>query len=505
MIRYYVALFAVVIASYWNIFPNGYIGDDHYLLENHRFFSDWGNLYLLFTRDSWDVFWPEHGPVGYWRPLFLASFYFDNCLPLPTLVSHHLVDLLLYFGAVIVVFRFLFHFVQDATAAALGAVFFAAWPLHTDSVTLMLGREYSMCAILWIGAYMYSERYCGRGPPSCLWISCVFFALSLLCVESAIVFPFMALPMLFRGPGASGRRVYRLGASFIAVIITYLAYRKWMIPIKLYPPEHMNLELLWDSGAVALRSFRAILWPFDFVVTETPAPLVGRVADGFLGLFLGTVGLLAVVISYIKRCPKGYLPLLLYLTPLLLVIPPYPRGSVYQDRYLFLPSVGLALAIGYTAGWLRERGSARLLLLSGGLMGVCVLSFIFTSLARNFDFRNDISFWCTEADRQRTAFDANKRCGKAFQNVGRDSEALVYYDRALNLKLHPDVINDYGVILAGRGQCKDALRLFRFLRKRDETYIKGWKNEIACIRQLKDEAQLRRVLPAAKKAIPREF
>ena len=249
--------------------------------------------------------------------------------------------------------------------------------------------------------------------------------------------------------------------------------------------NRFNLDVVQNSMAMAFRLFRGLVWPYHFAVVEDLPAIISVNVDTILGFFIVIAVLLMLYVGL--RQKKQWVAAMLWLSiPLVLVVSPWPRGAVYQDRYTFLPSIGLTLALAFILQWMAKKISRKDQIALWTLVGVWAFSFVPVTLARNLDWRNDVALWCREARVFPSSFQAQKSCGWALREIGALKKSLFYYTRAIAIKKESRTINDYAVVLARLERCDRALPIFRKLYEKDPSLDQARQNEALCLKQLEE-------------------
>ncbi len=491
---------ALISISYANIFHNQYVWDDHHVLEKNPYLTHLETLPTLFWKDNTKMFFPEAGQAGYWRPLFFSSYYIDQWLPVGLPLAHHLVDILIYLGCCLAVLCLAREFIRDEFSSLIATVFFVLWPLHTEGVTFMGGRCYSLCGIGWIGSLIFFRKYLRDAKTKWIGYAAIFFAASLLVHELSIVVPLLLAALIYMEwkemKGTLRNRRAALSMLLFGVIVfAYLVIRRRIAPIHSYGPEGLSWAAVLQSGATAFRVAQGIVWPYSFTLVTDPPPIISKLSDAIFGSSILLVGLVTTWFGLRRKASWCWI-FLWILVPVLLVVSPWPRGAVYQDRYTFLPSIGTALAAGFVSWKVRRDGSKRTERLACLLAGCWILSFIPTTLARNLDWRNDEALWCTEASKYPNSFEANKNCGWALQQAHQFERALTLYYRALSIRMDSFTANNYAMTLAILGNCEKAAGIFKTLRTREPQFKEAWINEISCLETLGRSSEAQKVKEA---------
>lgn len=323
-----------------------------------------GMLDASVVENGWDHLWwiDAGGTVRFFRPLMLASFYLDEVLHGSSPAGMAWTNVLLHAACCVAVWLLLRRIVGPGWPALLASVLFAALAAHAEALWYFSGRNASLVTLFVVAAFL-----CHAGGRRRLWLRAaapVLWALALLAKETALVLPLVLLAHdRYVSPSGSswkqvvrgGRRtwlVYLLvGAAFVGLRGVVLARHGGSDPVEPYfvPPwsdrfvPHLFAQL-WTYGEnLAWSGFtKPFLQPDE--LGEPYTSIEGLVLAFLLAATLGAVAV---------RCPRARPAAVLVLSAWL------PASVVYvSERYLYLPSVGIAALVGEG---LRLAGGRRLL------------------------------------------------------------------------------------------------------------------------------------------------
>ena len=163
-----------------------------------------------------------------------------------------------------------------------------------------------------------------------------------------------------------------------------------------------------------------------------------------------------------RNPPLGFCGLwfFLILAPTSSVVPIVGQTGAEHRVYLPLAGlIGLGVVGGYTLwrrAWREHPARVRvgsLLVLAAGVTALGA-----RTVARNEEYRSEVSIWQTVVDRWPSNPRAHNDLGNAFADMGRTREAIAQYEAALGLK--PDYAqahNNLGSALADTGRTREAI------------------------------------------------
>ena len=295
-------------------------------------------------------YWPANLGGLVFRPLPVATYALDWQLHSPA--WFHAVNLLWHAGVAVSVAALARRWTSAPAALAAGLIF-AVHPVHVEAVASVIGRAELMATV---GTCL--AVYAAVVLDSIAW-SAAFLVVGLLSKENAAVAPALIVWAWVLGlAGPSRQRMVRYGVSWIAIAIAYLAVR-WIVLRPYEGFQNLAAQFL-GQGPIAIRltaigAFvdvtRLLFVPLHLQADYSPVervtittPLDPRFV---LGLLCVAVWAALLVLAW-RRGRRveayglgwiaiGYLPVANLL---------FPHGVLVAERLLYLPSAGLALAVG---------------------------------------------------------------------------------------------------------------------------------------------------------------
>ena len=390
----------VAVAAYAATLGYEFVWDDTLLIQQSWRLHHWDELRQLLLSQ----FWSEVGENSrYYRPLITLTFFLDMKVWGLQPFGFHLTNLLAHAAVVWAVLAVARRVTGSEPAAVIGAVAFALHPLHTESVSFVSGRTDVLAALFFLLALLAYDR--GRDQPRWSFTACSLgaYLLALLSKEVAITLPTVLALWDWRVRGdLRGRRAAWRGvaryASYGGVLALYLCLRlfalrgvggstagAWGPPIT---------RLLTTLETVASYAWMTIVpYPANayrvIVPVSVPPDLHWWVAMVGLG---AAIGWTAWALWRVPVVGFGALWFWITLVPSVGVnLLPLPT-VLMAERFLYLPTVGYCLILGWLASRLlgpvlgRE---ARLRLAPALGLALLLLAYFFLTLWRNEDWRDE--------------------------------------------------------------------------------------------------------------------
>jgi hypothetical protein len=474
MSRSMVSLVVVALAllAYANSLGNGFANDDESIVARSPVVTEgrWSQALM-------GPYWGQaREGAGLYRPVTVASFTAEWRLWRGSPLGFHVVNVAAHLAVTLLVLALLLQLTPPAPAF-IGASLFAVHPVHVEAVANVVGRSELYAALAFLAAcllYLEGGGWSGRRREARTGALAVLYLVGLGSKEIAVTLP--AVLLLLEGFRPSSdplrgrlRREVPVFVSLGVALGGYLLVRTAVLG-----------SVAGESAAPWLRGLPAAdriltalsFWPVYLRLMVAPMDLVSDYSPGVLvvrrslgpasvagGLLLG-----ACVIAFVglrRRAPVMALGLGWFVVTLLPVTNLlFPVGTLVAERTLYLPSIGVPLALaGALAVLPRPIPPARLRALTvGGL--VVGVAFLWRTVARNPTWRSTESVVATLAREHPESYGAISTLGASLSRAGRRREAAEAYERALALA--PGL---YGLTVAtadaegraGRGDRAEAL------------------------------------------------
>jgi tetratricopeptide (TPR) repeat protein len=446
-----------------------------------------------------DVFAPPpdipQWSYSYYRPVVVVSYLLDQWLfGRGAAVGPHVANVLYHLLVVLGVYGLTRRVLRDDPAGAWGALaaglLFAVHPLHVESVSWITGRSDVLAAMLLLPALLLFLRWRDQGSLRALLLAPLLLLAAMLAKEVALAGLLLVPLLLWLVPSSGGGdarpavRLTRMLAVLLALGGAALLYFLLRVDggssgAALTDPSPRTLadQLLRASAWYTLKL--AWPWPQSHFVTWEALPATGMAA--------GVVALAAVAVVFAGvrgwGSARGRQILLalgwigVTLAPAFAVALTSVAATPVAERYLYLPSAGLALLAGVAAAWSVGRGHRRTLVWAGSALVVALGA---ATLVRGLVWQSDLRLWADVVERGGgTIADATPliEYGKAQFQAGRvdDAEASFRRARAAAGKPRLAATAEYnlGIIAIRRGAMTGAERHFSAARDVDPGYALG--------------------------------
>jgi tetratricopeptide (TPR) repeat protein len=349
-------LILVAIIVYQGTLTCGFVYDDVHLILQNPFIKNphlWRQVFLgsLFSFDG------PRAQAGFYRPLTIFSYWLLCRVVGFDPGAYHLLLLVLYALSVWIVYRLGCKILQNAAAAFAGALLWTLQPLHVEVVAWVSSISDIGCTLFCLLAFWLFLRAEDRSPANFQWhagAAAVYFP-ALFFKEIAFSLPLLLLAYWFCHSSAESwfrRAIHWLPYLAAAVICAGIrvAVVGHFSENSLF--RKFNLQVAWAAVALLGQHAKLFFWPvnlsefrdFDLAASlRSPWPWVALLV-------------IAVACACRHRNPRLSF-LVLWWGVALLPCLNYRQLTIplVADRFSYLASVGLCLALGYLAfGWLPQ-------------------------------------------------------------------------------------------------------------------------------------------------------
>jgi len=470
---YAIIILLISFAVYSNTLYNNFVFDDiPNVLENH-WIKDIRNVKEIFSTHL--AGFNNGYSTSYYRPVIQLIYMFNYHIFGIAPWGFHFINILLHAAVSVVVFLIasrIFYAQQRIRSLFsipfLVALLFATHPIHTEAVSWVSGvMDLSFTFFYLLSLYCYICSYDERPFRGALFLSVVLFFISSLCKEPALTLPLLlvAYDGFFRKKEAYATVHIKRYVPYIFVSAVYLLMRisalKGIAPSKSFQ-ELSTFQYVINVFPLFVNYLKKLVLPLELSAVHPFSPVSSILEPNCLLSILVTIGI--GILAYWMRKRKTVLfGLSLIVIPLLpaLYIPGISGEGAFAERYLYLPSVGFVLVLGYLYGCVLERTGTRAALLAIVPIGLIVIYSIGT-VERNKVWKDSYSLWSDTLKKSPRSAVAHEYYGYALYSQGRLDEAIEQYRIALSL--NPQRVDSHinlGVAYALKGWTDQAIAQYK--------------------------------------------
>ncbi len=356
---------ALIVSA--NTLKDGFAFDDNEQVLRNELIKEVRNLPLVFTSSVWSFKENAISPAPvdpYYRPLFMTLFMANYLLFGTSAWAWHLVSVLIHAGVTLLVFFVIKEATDKERLAGLAAVIFAVHPAHVESVAWVSGVTDPLMAVFALLAFYYYLTYRKNGRKRLLAYALLFYLAALMSKETAAVEPLLILVcelFYFEDESPLGARLLRslrLAAWFLLPAAIYLAMRYQAIGSQLGGGgERLGLvPVMLTIPLVIVKYLRLLFVPVGYSLQHHTAPVTSMLTLSFAApLALIVVAAAGVLLAKSRSLTFAVGWFLVWLLPPLAGVRVFETAYLVQERYLYLPSIGICLVLALGLEWLAAR------------------------------------------------------------------------------------------------------------------------------------------------------
>jgi protein O-mannosyl-transferase len=403
--RWYVLL-PVMLALLTSIngLENEFAYDDNHQILRNDFIKNWSNLPQAFTSSVWSFLNTNINAAQdvYFRPLFTVLFMVNHALFGTQAWGWHLVNVLIHTTVTYFVFIVCREISGRNWLAFITAALFAVHPVHAESVAWISGITDPLMALFALPSFYYYLKYRKEGRRYELVMMLTFYFLALMSKETALSLPVIIAycELFYFKEGAPFvqrvTQLARLAAFFVLPVATYFAVRYNafgnVVPSGSlrYPPS----VVITTIPLLIVKYLKLMMIPSGYSILHFTAPGPSVASLNFL-LPIALLLAIGVALIFLKSRLLWFASVwfIVWLSLSLWGFSGfYPLYSI-QERYLYLPSLGVCLAVALGIEWIASlRPLKSYGPLAAGLVATClVVVFSFVYIKQNRVWKNDIT------------------------------------------------------------------------------------------------------------------
>ena len=424
----------LALLPYVNVLQNGFVWDDKvFILDNYPLRQP----FLLFSSPPHTIFLGS-------RPVMFLSLALDYRIWGLNPAGFHLTNLLLHALNVLLVYFLALRVTRGGLWAPLAGLLFALHPVHSEAVASMLGRSdllvtaLSLVGLLAFHGFLRSSALFRKGT---LFAGALLsYAAACLTKESGTVFPLLIVICENLAWRNGDRR--RPWSAQVLTLVPLLVVGLLCLLFRQLTAPTVGQQAWGGGGWQTGLLMMTVLWKylvllvFPFFLSPYYLPYWPEGWDylqvlGGLFVLLGSVALL---LRYHRRLPLlawAIAWLGISLLPVSNIIP--IPGAMMNERWLYLPSVGLVILLGWGASKILSRAQLALKKVLWGVGSVLLLLFAVRIVSWNAVWRSDESVALKILHQHPESSLAHNNLGNYLFCVGRLREAKQEYAQAFLL------------------------------------------------------------------------
>lgn len=484
------------------------LDDDMFFLKHSSVQKGVDGIAEIFTHGSLEKFDDSKGLQPY-RPLTLLSFALQKQLFGNDAKKAHLINVLLYALLLLVLFDVLRQIFRDSHPYFLALIVFlyAAHPVHTEVVANVKSRDELLVVLFSLAAlYWAIKKVSADASRRTLALSSLFFGLALFSKENGIAMTLIIPLAIYFFQTENIKNTLSKSIPYIVITLVFLGIRAAVIPnqVNYYQVTEYENILYGANGFIELFFTKIYLLFYYLKLLFIPWPLTWDYSYGHFAIvdaqsliawfsLILHIGLLGLAIFYVKTNKIRSFSIFFYLITLAPISNFFfLNGSTFAERFLFLPSLGFAIAFVYEFSiWLKidihtfkEKKSLYL----AGIICVIILIFTYLSMIRTSEWESNFTLFqagvqgSTHSSRADASFASEYRTmgereKNPLQRKEYFSQAIKYYNVALS-KLPSNTYAAYnlGVVYTENRDTAKAVQSYRQALRFDPNHLLALNN-----------------------------
>jgi protein O-mannosyl-transferase len=463
------------IAIYANSLTNGFAYDDDWIILRNTRVHQLNDLGLIWGTP----YWPTFGNIlGLYRPLAIFAYAIEWAIGGGAPWVYHVTNVGLHTIVCVLVLILLRRFV-NARAALLGALVFAVHPVHVEAVANGVGQAELIAAVGVLTACVLYTRTSERSKPSLLVLAllpaCYLFAL--FSKEASITLPalLVILDIAQRKLRLNARSIREyIGTHWMmffllaATAVLYLSIRVGVLGSISGSDAAPGLPFLREEHRM-LTAFRAwpeyirlLFFPKDLSADYSPAvilPVESWTPMAALGLAM-ILGFAAMAFTLPASVAVG-LPAAWFLISIVTVSNLFfPIGVVVAERTLYLPSVAIALVVGFAWDAIEKNAEQRRRQLAGVTIALALGLMGFRTVQRNPEWKSTLSILTAMVNDHPESYHAAWILADQYWRRGDVAQSAFYWEAAMRLwPRDSQLLLEYANFNIGRKNWKRSIEL----------------------------------------------
>jgi tetratricopeptide (TPR) repeat protein len=463
------------LGSYFNIFKNEFVWDDHVFILDNSDIRSFSNLPLFFSEDV----------EGLYRPLRSLHYTFVYSIAGKNEFFYHFNSLFFHIAISILVFLIIYSITHKNNISLIAALIFAVHPIHTGRVTnITAGFDLLGIFFMLLSFYWYI-KYSKNNNKKYFFFSLLLFLIAIFSSEEAIVLPILVILYEFTfnrekfSKNLLKNNIIKNYIPYFAIGLFYIAIRFFILGIKGRLEEYLAgtffLTMLTMLKAYVYYIYLLIV-PVNLTLYRDVAPVVSMFD---FKVIISALILITIVFFAIKNYKNKiiFFSVFWFFITLIPFSNLLPLQGFMTERYLYVPSIAFSLLVSYLLISIFNFRNKKLLKHSVVVFIVLLLGFyVFSTVNRNNDFRDNLTLWSKTVSTNPENSRAHDNLGFTYERSGETEKALVEFEKAVELQPdHFRALANLGVAYAKFERYEESVNVLKksiSVRKYHKTYDK---------------------------------
>ncbi len=433
--------------SYVNTLRFQFVYDDLPQIVNNPRVHTWSHAERVFSEHVWSQLGGQ--PGNYYRPLFILWLMVNYSLFGLHPMGWHAITVLSHLAMVVMVYLLLRRVLGDRLTAAMGTIIWAVHPTHIETVAWISGVPDSLLGVFLIGSVLTFARAQEEEGRRAVWTaaSVVLYALAMMSKETGVMLPLILFGyewLLIRRRGnerGSPAQIIRRYLPYAVAGVAYLIVRRLVLHQLSYPDEKPWINVVLTLPSLMWFYIRELFWPANLSVFHD-TPLVAH--PGLTSFVLPLIGVAAGAGALVYASSKarevafGAWWLVVLMVPPIMGIYTFIPEDLVHDRYLYLPTVGLAIVCAWAIRKIRSPGW-ELFGAPGVQMSITLALGVImaaSTVAQDVYWTNDVILYAHAVQTAPNNVLAINHLANEFYKRKEVAKTMALYNRSLQVKPH---------------------------------------------------------------------
>jgi Tfp pilus assembly protein PilF len=350
MCRQFISVILIIIVGFFvyaNSLHNEFVWDDELLILSNAYIKDIHNLFGLFSKN---ITYSTGIKSNAFRPLQMFTYTLNYALGKDDVRFYHFTNIVIHILVAIMLYWLTQIIFKNEATSLLTALLFICHPIHTEAVTYISGRADPLAALfILLSVIMYIKFYQKKSSVFyCL--SIISYILALLSKEIALVVPLLivAYDYIYTDKkDISFKRqlpFFLFALSYIVLRTTALNFPVQKTVIGQYS-FFQRLPVVFQSLAMYLQK---LILPINLHMEYEPVVPPIMDIQVILGVIISLIGLLSIIMIRKKEKLVTF-ALLWFAINFLPISNLYPLNAFFAEHWVYTPSLGLFILVGWVA------------------------------------------------------------------------------------------------------------------------------------------------------------
>lgn len=359
--RIYIFLLFILISFflYGNTIKGNFVYDDA-LFTYRTDLRDASQLTSLVLKP----YIPNNPESGAWRPLGTISTALQFIITGESPMWFHVTNIFLNGFITFFVYIIVYQLFHKRTLALITALLFAFLPVHTETVAFIKSREDLFAANFFLLSWILFNNAMKKAPYNLLQLilSAFLILFSFLAKETYIFGPFLFI-FVYIVQHSNSFKTLKYFLIYVPSIIGYFLLRSYVLGTYAFGMDNSSFIMnpikyvdtatkIWTAFQILSIYISTIFFPFNLSASYhyNQVPLIHNPLESTRTIIgIGILILFIILLLYKKtrNTPIG-IGILIFLIPYLVISKFFfTAGEFMAERWMYIPSLGLILILGY--------------------------------------------------------------------------------------------------------------------------------------------------------------